>query len=377
MEDFARVSDEDAYCAFTDLKWHGGAFWLAYRVGKGHASPAGRIVVRRSVDGRRWERVAVLGRVGLDLRDPRLLVARDELYLLCFSLRHRRRPPHLEPGDSYFYRLEAGRTEGHAFVPAGTFPNAEHGHLLWGGFHHAGRFHATGYEFVDGHPRAGLWRASSPGGPWRLTSLLPDRELPPNAGFTELDPVLDEGGALTLFCRVDGDQASRVPGIRAKARAWAGVFARWAARRVRPVLGRHVDWFAVARADPPFVRWRTTFHRTYLKGPRAVRCGGGFVIVGRHVARPGAPRRVVMFTCSGDGSELHPRLHLATGRDGSYAGACWHPDDRSLLLVSFYSDHARLGTPSEGRVNDVWVARIRVPQTRPSASNHRTSSRSR
>ena len=58
--------------------------------------------------------------------------------------------------------------------------------------------------------------------------------------------------------------------------------------------------------------------------------------------------------------EFHPLLTLGSGRDGSYAGLCSSQTEPGVMLVSFYSDHARMKTPLQGKANDIWVSRIKI-----------------
>lgn len=359
-----RVSGDAGYNAFTDLAFYAGYFWLAYRTGARHVSPHGRVVVQRSRDGLAWEAVATIAREGLDLRDPRLAVVGGRLVLLAFSLRYyKTRPMRFEGGDSFFYRWD-----GNAFELAGTFPFAEHDQVLWALTEVAGTILVSGYKFPLGHFRMSVWRAARLAGPWTRLWTAPENEIPPNMGFTEADFVRAGGPysappreRLALLCRVDGDSFHRVRGVRQKFRARRAYKTRKRAATLPPDPG-FKDWTIVATAAPPFNQWTLQVHRLYLKGPRAIFLPGraaGLLVVGRYQAAPRAPKQVQLFHYTA-GEGFRPLLALAEGKDGSYAGLCWDPGRPRELLVSFYSDHARVGTAVEGKQNDVWVARVAI-----------------
>ncbi len=362
-----RVSGETGYNAFTDLTFYEGYFWITYRTGTRHVSPDGQVIVQRSRDGYHWEIVECIQHLGEDLRDPRLRVIEGRLILLAFSLRYyKTRPMRFEGGDSYFYEYmrEQDQSQG-GFQLVGTFSFSDYGYILWDVTKIREFFLVTGYEFPLGHFRMSLLKSTTLQGPWTRLWTAPEHVLPPNLGFTETDIINPFGVSavegerdayLTLFCRTDPDSFHRVRGFTRKKRARKALKKRKEEIAILPDPGTR-DWFGVATASPPFEKWELQLHRIYLKGPRAIEYGKNFIVVGRHIDAPKAPRKVKVFHYDG---EFHPLLTLAEGKDGSYAGLCWDPENEDELLVSFYSDHARLGTPLEGKVNDVWVARLQI-----------------
>ncbi|MBN2152031.1 MAG: hypothetical protein JW839_11325 [Candidatus Lokiarchaeota archaeon] len=347
-----KASADDAYNAFSDLAFHGGTWWLAFRSGTGHVSPAGEIVVMCSADCSAWEQHARIEVQGVDLRDPKLFVSRGRLLVLAFSLDHHDpRFRRFRPADSYFFDVDGKEVA--------RFSQGDHVDILWNAREVGGKVYATGYSFTDGHYRMRLWRAGGVEGPWDVVHAFEDDPLPlpPNLGFTEACIVPREGERMALFCRTDGDSLARLP--KGLAPWWQAHRGYWKRKRAAGRCpGRQGgDWFVVGTAGAPYTRWDLKPHEMYLKGPAAIAMDGGFLVVGRHAGHGDRLKRVVLFHYDG---EFHELLTLAGGNDGSYAGMAWHPERAGELVVSFYSDHERLGTPLAGKANDVWVSRIAV-----------------
>lgn len=73
-----KIYDTDEYSAFTDLIRFKNAFYCSFRVGSSHVGGMdGKVRIIRSLDGNRWESVALLEKSGIDLRDPKLSVTPD------------------------------------------------------------------------------------------------------------------------------------------------------------------------------------------------------------------------------------------------------------------------------------------------------------
>ena len=237
------------------------------------------------------------------------------------------------------------------------FDGKIHGDLLWSAKEVNGKVLATGYSFKDGHYRMRLWQANGLEGPWSVLDAFDERVIPPNTGFTEACLVPREDGTLVAFCRVDGDSVTRRRrGLRPAWKAFRAYRDRKRASLQPPNRGK-VEWFAIGMATPPYTSWEMTTHRIYLKGPAAIPWRNGYVVAGRFMNRGDRLRQVTLFHYDG---AFHPLLALAEGRDGSYPGLAWHPERENELIMSYYSDHERLGTPGGGKSNDAWVSRVLV-----------------
>ena len=76
------VADDGQHNAFTDmLFWH-GQYWLVYVSSPSHfASNKSRLVLSRSSDAHHWQEVRKFDGAGQDIRDPKLGIVNDQLFL--------------------------------------------------------------------------------------------------------------------------------------------------------------------------------------------------------------------------------------------------------------------------------------------------------
>lgn len=85
LESFDVVADGE-HNSNTDMIYWRGAFWLVHAASPYHMGTSrSRLVVRRSHDGRRFERAAELRSPGLDVRDPKLVAIGDRLFLYALT----------------------------------------------------------------------------------------------------------------------------------------------------------------------------------------------------------------------------------------------------------------------------------------------------
>lgn len=351
-----KVNKGNHYDSFSDLKVLDGTYWIAYRTGKAHVSPAGKIVLCKSRDGAEWQEVARLEKNGLDCRDPRLAVIDGRLHLLFFTLNHHHPGyPDFKASDSYIYRANK---KGDSIEQVATLEYEKLQSTFWALDKIDGNYYAIGYNYLHGHYESRLFKAADIAGPWTVVSRISDATLPPDVGINEVDLVVNDDDSMTCFCRCDGDRFKRLakdPRIHEEAARMQKE--RIARSDIPPMNDAFCDWIAVARSNPPYTEWRMSTHRLWLKGPRAISFGDDYLFVGRF-SRPGWMfKQVNLYHYDG---EFHELLELAGGMDGSYAGLAWNPDEPSELLVSFYSDHARFGTFHAGQANDIWFARVEI-----------------
>jgi hypothetical protein len=166
-----------------------------------------------------------------------------------------------------------------------------------------------------------------------------------------------------LFIRVDGDSKRR---NSTNGSSWAAFKALWKRARDRKCFPTKAgNFFYTAKISPPYQDIQLNEHRIYLKGPRAIRWKDQLLFIGRAQNPNLLKKDIVLYHAIVDESaekivEFKPLLTLATGRDGSYAGLCFNPLDPADLWIAFYSDHARIGTPDQGKINDIWLARVHL-----------------
>ena len=73
----AKIWDKAPHNAFTDLVRWKGAFYCAFREGRGHVSADGKIRVLKSKDASLWDSATLVALAGYDLRDAHLSVTPD------------------------------------------------------------------------------------------------------------------------------------------------------------------------------------------------------------------------------------------------------------------------------------------------------------
>ncbi len=118
-ENWTAVSN-GAHNAFTDLIWWSNDFYLAYRSAPSHISFQSKIVVQRSADAKTWTRLAELSYPGEDIRDPKLAVIGDQLFL--YALKNV--DPMAEPYSTVF----SSSPDGQSWQP---WQDVQPGWLFW------------------------------------------------------------------------------------------------------------------------------------------------------------------------------------------------------------------------------------------------------
>lgn len=79
--------EEGKHCAFTDLAFHDRYYYLCFRIGNEHMFGKSHILIMRSRDGKKWEKYSRTCDY-LDIRDPRLMVDQNKLFLIANFLVH-------------------------------------------------------------------------------------------------------------------------------------------------------------------------------------------------------------------------------------------------------------------------------------------------
>ncbi len=80
------VVDDGQHNSNTDMIYWKGAFYLVHAASPYHlASASCHLVVLRSPDGRQWEQIARLDTAPVDIRDPKLAVIGEQLFLYALK----------------------------------------------------------------------------------------------------------------------------------------------------------------------------------------------------------------------------------------------------------------------------------------------------
>ncbi|MCD6563668.1 MAG: hypothetical protein J7K23_07150 [Thermoproteales archaeon] len=88
LEKLITVWADGNYNAFTDMIYWRGEYYITFRQGSAHFIPDvadGKIMVIKSKDLEKWERIALLEVEGWDARDPKFLVLNDRLFIYTQS----------------------------------------------------------------------------------------------------------------------------------------------------------------------------------------------------------------------------------------------------------------------------------------------------
>ena len=81
-----KIWDQGVHNAFTDLIRFKDKFYCSFREGDGHVGGSGgKVRILSSVDGKKWQSVALLKIDGVDLRDPKLSVTPDKKIMVIMA----------------------------------------------------------------------------------------------------------------------------------------------------------------------------------------------------------------------------------------------------------------------------------------------------
>jgi hypothetical protein len=286
----------------TDLIHWRGSFWLAHAAAPWHfASARTRIVLRRSEDARSWREVASFSVPGEDVRDPKLALRGDRLFLYFLPNRHLPEP---QPYTTFVTSSKDGLSWEE------PVPVEPRGWLLW-------RPKALGDGLVvtaywHEHGRAALLR-SADGLKWEIVSEIVEGESGDETDFE----ILDDGRILAT---------SRLEG--AEHDAW---------------FGDRGGATLLSVAPAPYTDWRRTHDlKARLDGPCLFRFAGRVYAVGRYEPEP----RGFLFQMGSILSRKRTALYLVepaglrvlgilpSAGDTSYAGVVLHD---GYLYTSYYT----------------------------------------
>lgn len=292
LVDVRRIHDAAPHSAFTDLVRFEGAFFCAFRVGRGHVSADGRLQVLRSEDGLEWSPAAVVQREGLDLRDADLSVTPDGRLMLVGGAAPRPVDDERAPTGTVVSFSDDGL--------AWSEPEwlIEPGRWMWRAEWHQGTAYGVSYSAGDGRRFLELHTTRDGRVLEVLVSPLLDEGRP-----TEVALGFEPDGRCVALVRRDGEEDSAFLGL----------------------------------ARPPYREWSFRDLRLHVGGPALLRLPDGRWIAGGR--RKGASReehRTVLYRLDVEAGALEELLELPSGGDTSYPGLVWHGE---RLWVSYYSSH--------------------------------------
>ncbi|MEO5766376.1 MAG: endonuclease/exonuclease/phosphatase family protein, partial [Casimicrobiaceae bacterium] len=273
----AKIWDEAAHNAFTDLiRWR-NRWYCTFRESDAHIGGNGRIRVLISTDGDSWTSAASMAEDGIDLRDPKLSITPDDRLMVVAG------------GSVYEGTRYIGRQPRVLFSSDGSAWSAAErilaeGDWLWRVTWHEGTAYGVTYRTKADDPDE--WTAT-------LVSSRDGRTFQEVRTF-EVDGRPNE---TTLRFMPDGEMVALM----------------------RRESGSRYAWMGRSRAPYTAWTWRDTSHR--IGGPNFIRLPDGSLWASGR-SSIGSPK-TVLARLTLDGT-YEPVLRLPSGGDTSYAGMVWH-----------------------------------------------------
>ncbi|MFA6713823.1 MAG: hypothetical protein WC082_06370 [Victivallales bacterium] len=281
-----KVFSDGKHNAFTSVADFGGKRCLAFRSGSLHKSYDGEIVILHS-NGDGWKIAARLRQPKYDLRDPKLIVFKNSLWLYCFARNSS------EKYKFCLYNSENGKD----FTRIKETNGIPSQYILWGFKAHQGELFATGYRERDRYFYVSLFK-SCDGVNWRKIFDFPEPG-------TETPIDFDEDGSMWALSR-DDNFVNNIP--------------------------------TLYRLSPPYTEiCEKSRLPVRIHGPMLKRLNGGSVIIARRWDTPGRHNlRSDVFILE-DGKDIRFVCTLPSGGDNSYAS--WLDLESGKAIVAYYSSH--------------------------------------
>jgi hypothetical protein len=295
-----KIWDQAPHNAFTDLVRFNDQWYCAFREGQSHVSPAGKLRVIRSGDGKSWQSAGLIELADYDLRDACLSTTPDGRLMLLGGAQQARNGTHPTGTVASF------SDDGESWTPPKiVFPL---GQWLWRVTWHAGKAYGMTYPTTSNGPTA--LQVTSDGLNYdEIKATTP----PPSGWLTEARIRFDPAGIAYCLQRRDGTENSALLG----------------------------------RAAPPYTSWQWKDLGAYFGGPNFLAMPDGHWIgAGRII--DGKPRTDVVWLDAERGA-VKSLVTLPSGGDCSYPGMVWHD---GLFWISYYSSH-------EGKAN-IYLAKVRL-----------------
>jgi hypothetical protein len=290
----SKIWDTAPHSAFPDIIRFKGAFYSSFREGTGHVPGTdGKARIIRSVDGNKWESVALLEKDGIDLRDPKLSVTPDNRLMVIIGgsvydkeVRSKllNLYPHVSFSDATGSNFSA--PEKVSIQPA----NASGRDWIWRVTWHKG----TGYA-INYHDNTADLLSTKDGKKYEKVSSL-NIDGYPNESTVRFD---DNDNVHVLVRREEGDKM----GI-------------------------------LAKAAPPYSNWSYKKLSIRLGGPNFIFHKKNNIIIGSRLYAPeGAATAVFVTDLEGN---VKKTINLPSKGDTSYPGLLVHNGE---LWVVYYSSH--------------------------------------
>ncbi len=301
VEHWTAISDGQ-HNLTTDMTWWRDRYWLVHAASPWHlASADSRLVLWSSPDARAWQRMAEFRSPGGDIRDPKLCVIGDRLFLYVLT----NDGFVAEPNATSFTVSD----DGVAWAP--LRPCGPKGWLLWRPKTRGdGRWYVPAYWHEHGRS---ILLTSTDGEAWTQVSQIHE-----GGRNDETDLAFLPDGRAVVTARLEMSDS---------------------------LFGHDDGCTLVGFAEPPYTRWTTmTCPTTRLDGPNLFSYGDAIYAAGRHHPRSGAfwNRRGGMFgrhkrtaLYKVDERGLTHLFDLPSAGDTAYPGVVARGDE---LTICYYTN---------------------------------------
>ncbi|MCZ4336964.1 sialidase family protein [Shewanella colwelliana] len=284
-----KIWDQGEHNAFTDLTAFNGALYCVFREGSAHVSPDGALRILKSCDdGETWHSSALITSAEADLRDGKLVVFQQQLYLFGGATLHNKSEQNLQ---SYYWQSKDGK---HWSSGQGLAGKDE---WLWRVTVHEDCLYGVAYHPNEHHGYVALYRSDD------------------GQQYTQLKPRLNQSGYV--------NESGLVFDCEGKA---------WCLLRRDP-LWQTDERALLGEANPPYTSWQWHVLDKRIGGPV------NFIWQGRHFAVVRLYDECVrtsIVEVLPSKAELIECLTLPSGGDTSYAGIIVTEE---VLRISYYSSH--------------------------------------
>lgn len=293
-----KIWDQAPHNAFTDLVRFRGRWFCAFREGKGHVSPDGRMRILTSRNAQEWTSAALVTSDRGDLRDAKLCVTPNGQLMLSGAAALVPATPHRHQSMAWFSHDGVKWSDAH--------PIGDPDFWLWRVTWQGKVAYSTGYSTqVNRTLRTFRLYRSDDGRTFQ--TLVENLGIPNSPGESTIRFARD-GEAI---CLVRRDPYNGQPPIAADAAT-----------------------ALVGRAQAPYEKWEWKDTGTRIGGPNFIRLQDG-----RHVAavrlHDGKVRTALCWLDVGR-AKLEEFATLPSSGDSSYAGLV---QEGGALYVSYYSSH--------------------------------------
>ncbi|ABO24111.1 hypothetical protein SHLO109777_00135 [Shewanella loihica] len=284
-----KIWDKSAHNAFTDLALYRGKLYCVFREASAHVSPDGALrILCTDNDGQDWHSVALIEADFADLRDGKLVIEGDSLFLFGGAAMHEGKG---EGMRSYCWQSDDGI---HWSAPRALVKERE---WLWRITPHKGYFYGIAYYCHEHDGYAALYKSDA------NTDFYPLVEKLSQAGYVnESGLVFDEEDKAICLLRRDP---------------------LWLTDE-RALLGE---------SAPPYTQWHWQTANCRVGGPVTFLYQGQlYGVVRLYDGRV----RTALVAIDRQSAQIAELLTLPSGGDTSYAGVVLSDN---ILMVSYYSSH--------------------------------------